>query len=161
MSERGLAADVPDPATYRFPLGTPVWCFIGGEQWAPGTVIAHNYEEPTGVFNPYQIRLTDGHLVYAPADDDAGIRRATMQAECTHGHDAHSHRRVPCDDGHGHSHAHSHGNFDGGQTCMGHHHASEDVEAYELLSSPHAPGHGHSHSHGHTHNGQPCTGHGH
>jgi hypothetical protein len=150
----GRPRGVPDPSQYRFDLGTPVWCFVGAGHWAPGNIIALNYEEPAGVFNPYQIRLTSGELVYAPMDDDSGIRRAEEPVYSdyeAHGHGhGHSHGGVPCE---GHGHAHAHGHTHGGVPCEGHNtgacgaeRESEDDDAC---------------AHGHTHNGQPCHGHGH
>ena len=37
-------------------------------------MVAHNYEEPKHVFHPYQVRLQDGSLIFAPEDSDEYIQ---------------------------------------------------------------------------------------
>ena len=72
----------------RFPIGTPVECFIGGDaadknSWISGKIVAHNYREeswPPTQLAPYQILLDDKHkrgernAIWAPADVDGLIR---------------------------------------------------------------------------------------
>lgn len=68
----------------RFPLGTPVKCFVGTDEWLRGTVVAHNYREPSWPASqlsaPYQILLTDDappdarNAIWAPADVDEIIQ---------------------------------------------------------------------------------------
>lgn len=68
----------------RFPLGTPVKCFVGTAEWLRGTVVAHNYREPSWPVSqlsaPYQILLTDDappdarNAIWAPADVDEIIQ---------------------------------------------------------------------------------------
>eukprot|EP00277_Geminigera_cryophila_P003346 CAMPEP_0179427386 /NCGR_PEP_ID=MMETSP0799-20121207/13352_1 /TAXON_ID=46947 /ORGANISM="Geminigera cryophila, Strain CCMP2564" /LENGTH=206 /DNA_ID=CAMNT_0021202417 /DNA_START=198 /DNA_END=819 /DNA_ORIENTATION=- len=139
-----VMGEAPDPSKYRFKVGTPVFCFVGHGEWAKGRVVAHNYQQPAGVYNPYQVHLTDGSLIFAPMDDDGGIRLA-FDSDClwdgpgkggggggrVYGHED--------DDGHGHSHGHSHG----GAPCEGH---GDEHD-------------GHRNSHGHSHGGEPCAGH--
>jgi len=72
-------------ASLRFAVDTRVECNNTGK-WEPGTVIGHFYEEPSFGPNevpdlaisdrvaPYQIKLDDGLLIYAPIDDDCVIR---------------------------------------------------------------------------------------
>jgi hypothetical protein len=70
----------------RFPIGTPVRCFVGSQVWPRGTVIAHDYREENWpaeqLSAPYQILLDDewvqggGNAIWAPADVDEMIRSA-------------------------------------------------------------------------------------
>jgi hypothetical protein len=63
----------------RFEIGAHVECNIGSAdspEWAPGCVVAHYYEEPVGLLHPYQIKLLDGQLIYAPEDNDTIIKKA-------------------------------------------------------------------------------------
>ena len=69
---RSRRDDVRKP-TPRFAVGSPVQCYYG-LQWAKGNVVAHNYEEPKHVFHPYQVRLQDGSLIFAPEDSDEYIQ---------------------------------------------------------------------------------------
>ena len=93
----GKAAHEGTALPLRFPLGTPVRCFVGGERdWVRGTVIAHNHREPSWPEHetvPYQILLNDNEIsgaqnaIWAPADNDDIIRtdfRFSLgeQAEC-------------------------------------------------------------------------------
>lgn len=57
----------------RFAVGADVQCLYRGE-WVCGRVIAHHYEEPAGVFHPYQVRLEGGQWIYAPEDTDECIQ---------------------------------------------------------------------------------------
>jgi len=54
--------------TFRFPVGTRVWCMHGHPfgQREEGRVVQHHYEEPRGVFHPYQIRLDLANLFMPP-----------------------------------------------------------------------------------------------
>ena len=61
----------------RFDVGHRVFCNTGN--WSPGTIVEQWYREPTwpaGRSVPYQVKLDDGGLVYAPYDDDVIIRSA-------------------------------------------------------------------------------------
>jgi len=66
----------------RFEIGQKVECRIGPDPvtgWAPGTVAQLWYREPNWPPNswaPYQIRLDDGRLIFAPGDMDQVIRLA-------------------------------------------------------------------------------------
>jgi G3E family GTPase len=80
----GFAACLATPAlmakkseALRFALGDQVECKAGG-RWRKGEVVAHMYREPdmpAGVVAPYQVKLTDGELIYAPADIDDLVRK--------------------------------------------------------------------------------------
>ena len=65
--------DVPK---LRFPIHQKVDCKIGpnNNEWETGIVIKLWYEEPRGVWNPYQIQLDNGSVIYAPADNDRVVR---------------------------------------------------------------------------------------
>ena len=70
----------------RFPVGTPVRCFVGDRGWLTGKVIMHEYREPSWPAEqptaPYQILIDDEHIVgptganaiWAPADVDELIQ---------------------------------------------------------------------------------------
>jgi hypothetical protein len=61
----------------RFPVGTPVSCRVGPEEWAPGTIVQLWYSEPNwppGSYAPYKVRLDDGRNIFAPADLDQVIK---------------------------------------------------------------------------------------
>lgn len=65
----------------RFPLDTPVKCFVGSDEWLTGTVVAHDYREPSWpdeqLSAPYQILLDPpekGAAIWAPADVSEIIR---------------------------------------------------------------------------------------
>ena len=63
-------------AALRFGVGARVECNVGA--FLPGEVVALNYREPDwppGKTAPYQVKLADGRLIYAPFDDDRLIRR--------------------------------------------------------------------------------------
>ena len=66
-------------AALRFKKGDRVECNIGGGTWARGKVVALMYRgegfEP-GEVAPYQVRLDDRTLIYAPVDDPQVIRKA-------------------------------------------------------------------------------------
>ena len=65
-----------DPTiSLRFKVGTRVECNTGS--WTPGVVVQLYYSEPhwpAGRIVPYQIKLDDGRLIFAPMDDDRVIR---------------------------------------------------------------------------------------
>lgn len=63
----------------RFKIGDRVEC-SAQEGWSPGVVVDHFYREDyfePGETVPYQIKLDNGDLIYAPADDDRVIRKAS------------------------------------------------------------------------------------
>ena len=66
--------------TLRFVVGERVECKTGKKEWSAGEVVAlmfHDKESmPVGQVVPYQIKLDDGELVWAPADKDGLIRKA-------------------------------------------------------------------------------------
>jgi len=60
----------------RFKVGDSVECRTGPakEDWSPGEIVDLMWKTPSGQEAPYQIKLTDGTLIYAPADDNQVIR---------------------------------------------------------------------------------------
>jgi G3E family GTPase len=59
----------------RFQQGARVVCNIG--KWTAGTVVKQYYREeswPEGKVVPYQVKLDNGKLIFAPMDDDRVIR---------------------------------------------------------------------------------------
>ena len=68
--------DDDDVPKLRFPIHQKVDCKIGlnNNEWETGIVIKLWYEEPQGVWNPYQIQLDNGSVIYAPADNDRVVR---------------------------------------------------------------------------------------
>jgi hypothetical protein len=63
----------------RFAVGARVRCRVSHSAWKAGVVIAHDYREadfPPNVRAAYQVKLTDGTLIYAPVDSDECIRAA-------------------------------------------------------------------------------------
>ena len=63
--------------TLRFEVGTRVECNCG--QWKAGTVTKHFYQQksfPAGMCVPYQVKLDDGTVIFAPQDVDDVVRRA-------------------------------------------------------------------------------------
>lgn len=59
----------------RFEVGTRVECNCGG--WEAGTIVKQFYRQssfPPGTFAPYQVRLDNGKLIYAPIDEDRVCR---------------------------------------------------------------------------------------
>merc|ERR1712216_230342 len=65
--------------TLRFAIGAKVQCKTGEKDWSNGEVVALMYRDeymPPGMVAPYQIKLVDGNLIYAPADEDSVIRAA-------------------------------------------------------------------------------------
>ena len=68
--------------TLRFAVGTRVECNCG--VWEPGTIVKVLYRQssfPPGTVAPYQIRLDNGKLIYAPIDEDRVIRIAHTSKE--------------------------------------------------------------------------------
>ena len=68
--------------TLRFAVGTRVECNCG--VWEPGTIVKVLYRQssfPPGTVAPYQIRLDNGKLIYAPIDEDRVIRMAHTSKE--------------------------------------------------------------------------------
>jgi len=62
----------------RFAVGTKVECNTG-DGWSPGEVAAQLYRDEymqPGMLAPYQVKLKDGGLIYAPADEDQVVRKA-------------------------------------------------------------------------------------
>uniref|UniRef100_A0A7S2CS79 CobW C-terminal domain-containing protein n=1 Tax=Haptolina brevifila TaxID=156173 RepID=A0A7S2CS79_9EUKA len=71
-----------DTIKLRFDVGTRVECNCG--QWKAGTVVKQFYVQksfPEGMCVPYQVQLSDGKLIFAPADEDRVIRLATSDTE--------------------------------------------------------------------------------
>ena len=72
------------PPTPRFPLGAPVECRVGEDEWVAGRVAEHFYREqtwPEKACVPYQVLLDvpegkEQNAVWAPADIDECIRAA-------------------------------------------------------------------------------------
>ena len=63
----------------RFAVGATVLCRTGPTEWSRGVVVAHDYTQedfPAGVTAAYQIKLSNGTLIFAPADVDECIRQA-------------------------------------------------------------------------------------
>ena len=73
----GISLDQIDSAVLRFTPGDAVLCKVGGG-WVEGTIVKLGYVQscfPEGRCAPYQIRLGDGRLVFAPVDDDRFVRK--------------------------------------------------------------------------------------
>ena len=93
----------------RFRIGTRVRCKIGAFAWESGRVIDTHYAEPSwpaGEMVPYQVRLDDGRLIYAPSDEDEVIQREKSEAAGRGGGPG------------AHVHGHSHGDYE----CCGQEH---------------------------------------
>jgi G3E family GTPase len=83
--EAGLRACVVTPEfdevkskTLRFAIGERVKCNTHSG-WKKGKVVAHQYRDEymdPGVVAPYQVKLANGELIYAPVDCDDLIRKA-------------------------------------------------------------------------------------
>jgi len=60
----------------RFDIGDAVECRTGPAptDWSAGKIVDRLWKSPSGQIAPYQIELTDGTLIYAPADDNQVIR---------------------------------------------------------------------------------------
>jgi hypothetical protein len=84
---RGEEADwppEPELPELRFDVGSRVLCRLGPNAWTPGTVVMLWYREdnwPPGSFAPYQVKLDDGRLIFAPADMDQVIKAAPSEEE--------------------------------------------------------------------------------
>merc|ERR1712192_182146 len=62
----------------RFGVGTRVKCMTGNRKWSHGVVVKQLYREdfmPPGMVAPYQVKLDNGDLIYAPGDEDELIRK--------------------------------------------------------------------------------------
>ena len=60
----------------RFAVGDRVLCLCG--TWQAGTVVKHFLVQkrfPPGKCAPYQVKLDDSRLIYAPTDTDGVIKR--------------------------------------------------------------------------------------
>ena len=69
-------AVVPPRGWWR--VGDSVACNTGGS-FQKGTVISLMYREegmPPGMVAPYQVKLDNGSLIYAPEDNDQFVRKA-------------------------------------------------------------------------------------
>ena len=87
-SQAKRAAGAPDsagpavatgPPTLRFGVGDKVQCRTSPNEWSAGKVVALNYHDeymPPGMVAPYQVKLANGALIYAPMDDDQIICKA-------------------------------------------------------------------------------------
>ena len=63
----------------RFKVGDRVEC-NAARGWSKGTIVALLYRNPgmpAGFVAPYQIKLDNGDLIYAPMDDDRVIKAAS------------------------------------------------------------------------------------
>jgi len=76
-------ADEGKAPPLRFPIGTPVKCFVGNDNWIRGTIVAHWYREPSWPeaerSAPYQVLLAEipnqqQNAIWAPADVDEIIK---------------------------------------------------------------------------------------
>ena len=62
----------------RYGIGDRVACNTGGPEWSKGKVVALMYRDPhmpPGMVAPYQVKLDDGGLIYAPADEECVIQK--------------------------------------------------------------------------------------
>ena len=69
-----------DSIQLRFAIGTRVECNCG--TWMAGTVVKHFYAQksfPEGMCVPYQVRLDNQKLIFAPADEDRVIRELLIE----------------------------------------------------------------------------------
>uniref|UniRef100_A0A7S3WBT5 Uncharacterized protein n=1 Tax=Emiliania huxleyi TaxID=2903 RepID=A0A7S3WBT5_EMIHU len=69
-----------DTVQLRFPVGTRVECNCG--VWKAGTIVRHFYTQrdfDDGKCVPYQVRLDDGKLIFAPNDEDSVVRLLEQQ----------------------------------------------------------------------------------
>mmetsp|Transcript_12206 Transcript_12206/g.26025 ORF Transcript_12206/g.26025 Transcript_12206/m.26025 type:complete len:424 (-) Transcript_12206:155-1426(-) len=67
----------------RFKVGDKVEANAADGGWKVGTIVELMYRSefmPPGFVAPYQIKLEDGTLIYAPADDNACVREAPSTA---------------------------------------------------------------------------------
>ena len=75
----------------RFPIGTPVQCFAGSDGWLRGTVVAHQYREPSWTAElptvPYQVLLDAEHGEVTPSRarvDSQDAARTLGARPCPH-----------------------------------------------------------------------------
>ena len=71
----------------RFAVGDRVKCWVG--EWAPGRIVRLLYdgpeiENPGWNYAPYQVKLDDGTLIYAPEDRDSYIREFNFNPYSRH-----------------------------------------------------------------------------
>merc|ERR1712238_299446 len=76
LQKRKLQKDLPK---LRFKVKQRVECNMGGQKWMKGTVVKlwvlqNNSGEYA--YSPYQVRLDDGTVVYAPQDHEMIIKAA-------------------------------------------------------------------------------------
>merc|ERR1712167_116663 len=65
----------------RFAIGDKVECKTGADSWSAGTIVELMYRDdgmPPGMCAPYQVKLSEGDLIYAPADEEDLIRKASV-----------------------------------------------------------------------------------
>mmetsp|Transcript_11404 Transcript_11404/g.15800 ORF Transcript_11404/g.15800 Transcript_11404/m.15800 type:complete len:166 (-) Transcript_11404:365-862(-) len=60
----------------RFKRNQRVVCHMGSNQWSKGTVAKLWAEQEKGYWVPYQVKLDDGKMIFAPTDNDMTIRAA-------------------------------------------------------------------------------------
>jgi len=58
----------------RFGVGDRVECRTGQTEWSLGNIVQLLWKSPSGQVAPYQIKLDNGSLIFAPADDNQLIR---------------------------------------------------------------------------------------
>ena len=58
----------------RFGVGDRVECRTGQTEWSLGNIFHLLWKSPSGQVAPYQIKLDNGSLIFAPADDNQLIR---------------------------------------------------------------------------------------
>ena len=60
---------------YRFSTDTVVYCCTTSNFiWERGRVVQTHWEDSDGVYQPYQVKLDSGRLIFAPVDDNWTIR---------------------------------------------------------------------------------------
>lgn len=64
-----------DTWVFRFCYGAEVICLTEDSIWKAGEVIGHDFLDSTGEKWAYEVKLQQGAVVYAPADEDACIRQ--------------------------------------------------------------------------------------
>jgi hypothetical protein len=92
----------------RFDVGDEVACNIGGDEWADGVVVAHNYRDEhmaPGQVAPYQIQLDeDGGLIWAPSDCGSVIRARARRSQRLQATRASADDAMDVDGAHAHTH---------------------------------------------------------
>lgn len=67
----------PMDVNLRFKIGTRIECCVGRAEWLAGTIVSLWYSEPgfpSSFLAPYQVKLEDGRLIFAPEDSNRCIR---------------------------------------------------------------------------------------